>query len=869
MSVTMDRQRIRLRADAAKASGKTIINDVTGGSVDFWRGDDVQIELGFFYGDVMVNVTNFATATLEVKDTADIDGDAVMTATITTFSNDLTDTTWDARTAQHAVVTFDNTATQLDLGGLTEKEYWVVVHVTTTSARKLVFSAGKFKCYESGRGGGIITSIASQLVNVRSCGAMGDGSTDDTAAFQKAIDTGLTLYVPGRPNNWHYVINGELHGHERLNFVGDGPYSVIRTAHATKPMLVLENADDVIVRGIRFIGSGDANMTWVKGEDGAAIKAFNCKRLSVIDCIFENFAVYGVYGQALFDAIIAGNRFHKFPAWLNDINALPSWERAAIYFAQVAEDCVIERNTIDGSVAYDGTASETGLMKTGIMLQCMQGAGGTDIDPASSRWTFQAAGYGSMRRNIIRHNRVNGMNRYGICVYKGDSITEDNFNRTLIYNNQVRNVSGFCKSGSTTPTYCTGSGIYNQSPWYSDIHDNTINNCGWRNRDGGLAGHGITVGGEYCRVHDNEVNDCPAGGVKHFFTYGGQTENNTGRNCGGIMTSVTLAADATVVPFPNAYRIVAGDTIKLKYGGTNYSGSTILTRTVASVDKVNDTLTLTEAVGQAMTNEPCWFVPNAATFSLFVRTPSGSSAGGTIKNNMLDGSVGDITAQIDLCNGIVVQGNVLKDCMGPMIISTLASPVVSGNLIERMKSVAYLSVNAGVIHLNACSDVMVFENRTRDPRTSVPGRTAIITADATTTGHIFRNKFDIGVAFVPVSAPGCAVYDNMIGGAPTDVRTASGNREGIIALADSAAPNVGGGRIFSTANAATTTTMFNNGVLGQVVAVSCTAGTKVFANGTWIKTISGSNLTLAAGQVAVFMALELYTDNRLVWHQIK
>jgi polygalacturonase len=35
-----------------------------------------------------------------------------------------------------------------------------------------------------------------EWINVRTCGARGDGFTDDTEAFRKAIETGRVVYVP-------------------------------------------------------------------------------------------------------------------------------------------------------------------------------------------------------------------------------------------------------------------------------------------------------------------------------------------------------------------------------------------------------------------------------------------------------------------------------------------------------------------------------------------------------------------------------------------------------------------------------------------------------------------------------------------------
>ncbi len=91
---TIPRQRIRVAGDPARFDGPA--DEQTGGTPRFWRGNDLQFEVGVFHNGVLQEVTNLASLTLEVK-AAGEDGappgpgdTALMSKTADSFNNDLT-----------------------------------------------------------------------------------------------------------------------------------------------------------------------------------------------------------------------------------------------------------------------------------------------------------------------------------------------------------------------------------------------------------------------------------------------------------------------------------------------------------------------------------------------------------------------------------------------------------------------------------------------------------------------------------------------------------------------------------------------------------------------------------------------------------
>ncbi len=71
--------------------------------------------------------------------------------------------------------------------------------------------------------GNVAELITDGTVNVKQFGAVGDGVTDDTAAFRASINSGYNVYVP----KGHYILTEEIENTTGLTMYGDGDESIL------------------------------------------------------------------------------------------------------------------------------------------------------------------------------------------------------------------------------------------------------------------------------------------------------------------------------------------------------------------------------------------------------------------------------------------------------------------------------------------------------------------------------------------------------------------------------------------------------------------------------------------------------------------
>jgi hypothetical protein len=123
-----------------------------------WRGNDVQFEIGVFYGNDIMSIEDLASMTLQVRDGRT--GTVQMSKTIDAadMDNTLDADTWEDESKQHALISFTGAETSLSLGssGETSKDLWMVVaaQTTNTPAREITLAAGTFTIEEDGYGTG-------------------------------------------------------------------------------------------------------------------------------------------------------------------------------------------------------------------------------------------------------------------------------------------------------------------------------------------------------------------------------------------------------------------------------------------------------------------------------------------------------------------------------------------------------------------------------------------------------------------------------------------------------------------------------------------------------------------------------------------
>jgi len=157
--MSLTRKRIRLVADAGLSVADALVDVFSNSTPEIWRGNDVQFEIGIHLDDeVVVDITNIASLTVEVKDYADRDGVALMTKTLAAASlkQDLSDALWDGNLEVncHALVPFTAAESNVDLGASDSKRCWLVISVITndTPGRHITIQAGELYIHEDGTG---------------------------------------------------------------------------------------------------------------------------------------------------------------------------------------------------------------------------------------------------------------------------------------------------------------------------------------------------------------------------------------------------------------------------------------------------------------------------------------------------------------------------------------------------------------------------------------------------------------------------------------------------------------------------------------------------------------------------------------------
>lgn len=303
-----------------------------------------------------------------------------------------------------------------------------------------------------GVGGGGIGSFQDSIANVRDFGAVGDGVTDDYAAFAAAIATGRTVYVP----KGDYAVGTTIAmANPTQTMFGDGYTSKIVNTQATGAVIKV-TADSCSIKGIYF---------WTTGTMTASLPS-------------RTVATYkmGVWVDAWSTTV--QDCWFKFPQgrglWAFDAGA------AAVYYTNVfdnrfdscrvgfeadfgGEYCIVRGNTFTSSYCgiYEGAAGN-------------QIYDANDIKEATRAIVISGAGnglHGSISNNRLNHNSSGlevqsgslGMLVTGNTFYFStiDIGTSDTVSNLIFVNNLV--------SGTTITCAKAKNNRMSLGYWYSGV----------------------------------------------------------------------------------------------------------------------------------------------------------------------------------------------------------------------------------------------------------------------------------------------------------------------------------------------------------------------------------------------------------------
>lgn len=146
----ISRKRIRLLCNIATTNGPQ--DAVSGRQPAFWNGNDVQFEIGVFYGDQVQDISELTACTVQILTAVGGDLLAQTTVDVSAMNNTLTASTWNAKTAQHITVPFTSDQMNIDLGELAKLDVWIIIAAQTSHspARRLTLAAGLITCMQDG-----------------------------------------------------------------------------------------------------------------------------------------------------------------------------------------------------------------------------------------------------------------------------------------------------------------------------------------------------------------------------------------------------------------------------------------------------------------------------------------------------------------------------------------------------------------------------------------------------------------------------------------------------------------------------------------------------------------------------------------------
>lgn len=254
-------------------------------------------------------------------------------------------------------------------------------------------------------------------VSVKDFGAVGDGTTDDTAAIQAACTAGGRIYFPAGTYKVSSAIT--LISNSALDL---DPNAIVTTVVTSISILSATSKTNVHIRGgtIQYTAAG------ATGGNGAVLfDTCTYCTLSGVNIVGGQYA--GVYLTNSSNCTIRGNVFS------GTLGTHP--DAADISVRNTSNDNTISENQCVGSGAH------------GILVQ---GPGAT-----------------IPLRNRVLSNFINAKQAYGIAIYQ--TTAADNY--TVVEGNEITGILGTSLAGAS------GNGIYMQSAGGSVVANNIVKDC--------------------------------------------------------------------------------------------------------------------------------------------------------------------------------------------------------------------------------------------------------------------------------------------------------------------------------------------------------------------------------------------------------
>jgi hypothetical protein len=307
-------------------------------------------------------------------------------------------------------------------------------------------------------------------INIKKYGAAGDGITDDTAAIQKAINLGCSVYFPAGT----YKVNG-LNLRSNSTYYGDGEKSIIKLSQKTYSKEEVSNLQsnvsfnlnglqNVKINNLKFI----CPTSKIKNNPATEYTNIAINIDSSKNCQVKSLSVEQFSGIAI---LCAGTSLNKRCSnILIDKVKIKNWHDAyegsfpQIWFYKYVYDSIIQNSNLEG-----------GTFGIGFYDAYF----GTKIDNKST----DRPGSGVYRCAAI-NNTIKNQTRYGILLYCTKLVAFPNeLVQHKVKGNTVSNILG----SSHTNERSFGAGIYAVGVTGLTISNNNVSNCNQLTNNASLA----------------------------------------------------------------------------------------------------------------------------------------------------------------------------------------------------------------------------------------------------------------------------------------------------------------------------------------------------------------------------------------------
>ena len=352
-----------------------------------------------------------------------------------------------------------------------------------------------------------------ESVSVEDFGAVGDGTTDNTASFQAAIDTGFDVFIPA--TTLPYIVQGLTIDTVGQTIYGVGNLSWVKLKSTTNESIFTVNVNFVTIRNLSLDGN-KANQSTSSDSLGSCVWANNgIQFLKVDSCLMSNPIRNGISGFGNHDVCAYTNNTIMNPGFCGILPSLGSGNLfsegiisgnyvqgagqdgigpAALNFCSIVNNVI--KNATTAGISLEGCYNIT--VSGNVILGTIAGSI-TGIQVNESRnITVSGNSIREVGQGIWAANR--SANSYDIAITGNtlfgcnNGILIDNAVATTPLNAYWMNVT--CTGNSVQNSNATAIGVNGNAG--AVVSNNTVTNWNLANSNVGGALGGITLSGNAC-----------------------------------------------------------------------------------------------------------------------------------------------------------------------------------------------------------------------------------------------------------------------------------------------------------------------------------------------------------------------------------